>query len=135
MNKRIIRLFLFMALVGCMTASCTKENAIEKNNVVASAHSAAYIVEGRQHYANPQTEEEWSMFFDRMLALAEEGKTVHLWRTRSRSQSEASKEVITFTTKDRKKASVWAEEMTAEGYTVTVTYDHQTGIYTCVAIG
>lgn len=135
MNRRIFRLFVFLSVMGCVTTSCTKEELTEKPSAVVSAQSVAYVVDGQQYYANPQTDEEWAAFFDRMLALAEEGRTVHFWRTEQQSQFVASKEVITFTTKDRKKANAWAAEMTAEGYTVSVTYDQQTGIYTCTAIG
>ena len=135
MNRRIFRLFVFLSVMGCVTTSCTKEELTEKPSAVVSAQSVAYVVDGQQYYANPQTDEEWAAFFDRMLALAEEGRTVHFWRTEQQSQFVASKEVITFTTKDRKKANAWAAEMTAEGYTVSVTYGQQTGIYTCTAIG
>ena len=136
MYNNKVKLLAILLLAVCATTGCSKKDDLKSSTIVFdSTHSAAYVVDGQQYYANPQTDEEWAAFFDRMLALAEEGRTVHFWRTEQQSQFVASKEVITFTTKDRKKANAWAAEMTAEGYTVSVTYDQQTGIYTCTAIG
>ena len=75
MKNHRIELMLFLALIGCVTTSCTKEELTEKPSAVVSAQSAAYVVDGQQYYANPQTDEEWAAFFDRMLALAKEGES------------------------------------------------------------
>ena len=75
MKNHRIELMLFLALIGCVTTSCTKEELTEKPSAVVSAQSATYVVDGQQYYANPQTDEEWAAFFDRMLALAKEGES------------------------------------------------------------
>ena len=75
MKNHRIELMLFLALFGCATVSCTKEELTEKPSAVVSAQSAAYVVDGRLCYANPQTDEEWAAFFYRMLALAKEGES------------------------------------------------------------
>ena len=53
----------------------SKEELTESPCVAAISQSAAYVVDGQQYYANPQTDEEWAAFFDRMLALAKEGES------------------------------------------------------------
>ena len=75
MKTKRFKLMLFLALIGCVTTSCTKEELTEKPSAVVSAQSATYVVDGQQYYANPQTDEEWAAFFDRMLALAKEGES------------------------------------------------------------
>ena len=132
MKNRKIKLMLFLALFGCATVSCTKEEMIKEQYSVAACQSATYVVDGQQYYANPQTDEEWAAFFDRMFALAEEGRTVHFWRTESNIQ--ASKDIVTFTTKNKVLAQEWTAEKMAQGYDVTIFYNPQTGEYTCTAI-
>ena len=55
--KKICLIILF-AVLGVTLASCTKET--QSDTCVVAAQSATYVVDGRQHYANPQTEEEWA---------------------------------------------------------------------------
>ena len=132
MKKHTIKLMLFLALFGGVTTSCTKEELTESPCVAAISQSAAYVVDGRLCYANPQTEEEWAAFLDRMFALVEEGRTVHFWRTESNIQ--ASKDIVTFTTKNKVLAQEWTAEKMAQGYDVTIFYNPQTGEYTCTTI-
>ena len=134
MNRRIFRLFVFLSVMGCVTTSCTKEELTEKPSAVVSAQSATYVVDGQQYYANPQTDEEWAAFFDRMLALAKEGHTIQFWRNGLRQQFASTKEVVTFTTTDKEKARKWAAEKTEEGFVVTIMFNQQTGEYTCIAV-
>ena len=134
MKTKRFKLMLFLALIGCVTTSCTKEELTEKPSAVVSAQSAAYVVDGQQYYANPQTDEEWAAFFDRMLALAKEGHTIQFWRNGLRQQFASTKEVVTFTTTDKEKARKWASEKTEEGFVVTIMFNQQTGEYTCIAV-
>ena len=78
--KNQIKMMALLAVFGLAASSCTKENVVYDTEVLATAHTVTYIVDGRQYYDNPQTEEEWSLFLDRMVALAEEGYTVQFWR-------------------------------------------------------
>ena len=115
-----MKLIVLLALLGGVTASCTKENVTESPCIVASTRSVTYVVDGRQYYADPQTEEEWSEFLDRMLALAEEGHSVQFWRNGVRTSS--SKEKIVYTTTSQSDAKAWCDQKAHEGYTVSMTY-------------
>lgn len=129
---RINRIILLAAMLLCF-AGCTKENVAGGIHDGADTSSVTYLVGGQRYYANPQTNEEWSLFFDRMLAMAEEGYAVRIMRTDASRQVNASKEKVTYTTDDYNDAKAWAKEKTLEGYEVTITFDQETGKYTCIA--
>lgn len=131
MNK--LKLVAFMAVLGLTLGSCTKE-VVDDASIVTAPSSVTYFINGEQHYANPQTEEEWSDFLDRMFALAKEGNVVRFERSTAGGQGCVTKEKETFTTNDFTKAKAWAFQKELEGYVVTITYDQQSGEYTCIAI-
>ena len=134
MNKvkqRITYVVLF-AVLGILSASCEKEETTDSTDAVISTYSAIYMVEGQRFYANPQTEEEWLAFYEQMVALVEEGYTVHFWR--NGVQASCSKEKVTFTTTSHAEAVAWCKQKADEGYTVAMTFNQQTGQYTCIAV-
>lgn len=123
-----------LVLLGLAAAGCTKEDVVDNTYVVATVtQSASYTVDGIQYYSNPRNDDEWSAFLDRMVALAEEGHVVQFWRN-GIQRGDATKEVITYTTTDADDAKKWMKKKKDEGYIVTVQYDQQTGVYTCIAI-
>ena len=130
--KKISFIILF-AVLGVTLASCTKET-LSDTCVVAVEPSVTYFVNGQMHSSNPQTEEEWSMFFDRMLALAQKGYQVRIRRSDIPQEVLAAKEKVTYTTTDYNKAKAWANQKVIEGYEVTMTFNQETGEYTCIAI-
>lgn len=130
--KKISFIILF-AVLGVTLASCTKET-LSDTRVVTVEPSVTYFVNGQMHSSNPQTEEEWSMFFDRMLALAQEGYQVRIRRSDIPQEVLAAKEKVTYTTTDYNKAKAWANQKVIEGYEVTMTFNQETGEYTCIAI-
>ena len=134
MKKARIKLMAVLVLLGLAAAGCTKENVVEDNVVVAIVtQSTSYTVDGILYYANPQNDDEWSEFLDRMIALAEEGHAVQFWRN-DNQRCNAAKEVVTYTTTDVNKAKKWAAEKMEEGYVVSISYNQQTGEYTCIAV-
>ena len=130
--KKISFIILF-AVLGVTLASCTKET-LSDTRVVTVEPSVTYFVNGQMHSSNPQTEEEWSMFFDRMLALAQKGYQVRIRRSDIPQEVLAAKEKVTYTTTDYNKAKAWANQKVIEGYEVTMTFNQETGEYTCIAI-
>ena len=133
MKKINLKLIAALALPCIAFTGCTKENN-EPTAVVVTSQSAIYVVDGEWLYANPQNEVEWSDFVSHLIALAEEGHSVQFWRNESQLRDNSSKVIVTFTTTNSDEAKKWATEKIDEGYTISITYDHQTGIYTCVAI-
>ena len=134
MSKPRTKLIAVLVLLGLAAVGCTKENVVEDTLVVATVtQSASYTVDGIQYYANPQNDDEWSDFLDRMIALAEEGHAVQFWRN-DIQRGNATKEVITYTTTDVELAQKWAKQKMEEGYVVTISFNQESGEYTCIAV-
>ena len=72
-------------------------------------------------------------FFERMITLAREEYEVTIFSNVPFSPN-SSKETVTFTTSDADEATIGAKNMYDNGYTVTISYDKKTGIYTCIAV-
>jgi len=130
--KRQIKMMALIAVLGLGAASCTKETESDNIVIVTTTQTATYVVDGRQYYANPQSEEEWSEFLDRMFALAEEGHSVQFWRNDVRVES--SKETLTYNTSNLEDAQKWCKEKKDAGYTVSLTYNQETHEYNCIAV-
>ena len=134
LTKIRIRLMVLMLVLGVLSTGCRKENVTDGTDVVMSTNSVTYIVNGQQYYANPQTDEEWSAFFDRMFALVEEGYSVRFWRNDARVRTASTKEVIKFSTTSQVEAEAWCIEKIKAGYEVTMVYNQETGEYDCYAV-
>ena len=50
------------------------------------------------------------------------------------SDGKQTREHVTFTTSSKEKALKWCADREAEGYTVRMEYNEETGIFTCTAI-
>ena len=131
MKSQIKMKALLAVMIGLAASSCTKENVVYGTETLAPTHTVTYIVDGQQYYDNPQTYEDWSVFLDRMVALAEEGYTVQFWR--GNVQTSATKEKVTYSTSNLQEAKAWCKQKIDEGYIVTMTYNQATGKYDCVA--
>lgn len=124
---------IFIAL-SMVAASCQKEEVMSPIPVgqEASANIVNYTVDGKSFQAPINSDQDWSEFLYRMLALAEEGCTVTI---SSRVQTTSStKEIVTYTTTSKPDAYAWADNMTNQGYTVTISFDNTTGVFTCTAV-
>ena len=136
MRKIFITIALF-AVLGTLAVSCQKENIIDDTCVVAengTVFTVSYSVDGATHHITLIGEDAWHDFLNRMFALAEEGHVVSFRNEEASSRVVPSKDVVIFSTKDHDKAYAWADAMSEEGYTVTISYDRETGIYTCEAV-
>ena len=102
-----------------------------ENSTVYKIH---YSIDSVTHQVTLLGDETWHDFLNRMFALAEEGHTVTFRNVNINSQVASAKDVINYTTNNREDAYNWAEQMGEKGYSVTIKYDNNTGIYTCTAI-
>lgn len=136
MRKTFTTIALF-AVLGTLAVSCQKENIIDETSIVAEnnkVYTVCYTVDGVTHHLTLIGDDAWHDFMNRMFALAEEGHEVSFRNEETASRVVSTKDVVTYSTKDRDKAFAWADAMVEEGYTVTVRFDENTGIYTCYAI-
>ena len=136
MSKTLTTIALF-AVLGTLAVSCQKENIIDETNIVAendTVYQVSYTVDGVTHQLTLVGDEAWHDFLKRMVALAEEGHEVSFRNEEASLRAVSTKEKVTYTTTNQDEALVWSEMMIKDGYTVTISYDKASGIYTCIAI-
>ena len=134
--KKVIRTVALLSVIALMPTSCEKETFVcdkKTTSQMASMQKVTYTVDGMTTQVMVLSDEAWYDFLDWMFALAEEGHRVS-FRRGAASERSASKETVTFTTQDQNEAYDWANMMAHHGYTVQVSFDRTTGIYTCTAI-
>lgn len=136
MSKRTRTVALFIVL-SVAAISCQKEtfnDVIDNQTEVTMSRSVSYMVDGTLYHATLHSDAEWDALMHRLLALARNGHRVVLANGNNVTTSSLSKEVVTFTTTDEEEANHWAAQMTANGYTVSISYDKKTGEYNCIAV-
>ena len=136
MSKTLTTIALF-AVLGTLAVSCQKENIIDETNIVAendTVYKVSYTVDGVTHQLTLVGDEAWHDFLNRMVALAEEGHEVSFRNEEASLRAVSTKEKVTYTTTNQDEALAWSEMMIKDGYTVTISYDKASGIYTCIAI-
>lgn len=75
----------------------------------------------------------WKEFLYNMLDMAEKGNTVRILNDKNTAQIEAAKEVVIYTTADKDEATAWCDEMYANGYSVSISYDSEHNVFVCIA--
>ncbi|MBP5536221.1 MAG: hypothetical protein J6X62_05445 [Bacteroidales bacterium] len=136
-KSRTIKALALIAVLGTMAAGCQKETMVEPQTSVAEVGAVRhvhYTVNGELRQEKLVGEEAWNDFLYRMLALAERGYTVRILNGNRTTQVSASKEVVTYTTTDKAAAFTWCDNMHSQGYDVTIEYNEETGVYTCIAV-
>ena len=133
MKKTLKKVALLTVLTLAATA-CQKENDVLPLGTEQTSETlqVVYAINGQVYHAT-LSESEWDAFVERMLALAREGYEVTFAKNTSSFTSQ-SKEEVTFVTNSEQEAHAWANEMTDQGYTVSISYDKKTGKYTCIAV-
>ena len=137
MKKKTIKIMALLAVLSVAAVSCQKENLVPSTPAeVITDNQAVYIyqyeVNGIRSRITLRGEAERADFINRMLALAQEGNTVSFFDETQYTQN-FTKEDVTYTTKDKEDALNWASGMLDLGYTVTIEYDKNKGIYNCTA--
>lgn len=139
MKKTIITVAL-LAVLTSLAVSCQKEEAditpATPSAVIidnAALRTVVYTINGVSYRLTLLGDQAWHDFLSRMFALAEEGHSVTFFNEEAASRVLPSKEVETHSTSNKEDAYQWSEQKVKEGYTVTIVFDEETGIYTCYA--
>jgi hypothetical protein len=135
--KRNHKTLALLTLFGALATGCQKEELFCPDNQYAIAQVTStvtmkYSLDGTEYLSVITTEEYYDFVF-MMLTMAEQGHSVSFCEVREQETGNASKESVIHKTKDREDAIKWSSEMGDEGYTVEISYDEQTGVYTCIA--
>ena len=138
MNK-IFRPVAILAVLALLSTGCSKEGQELEMNARTTAEAMnvymiRYTVDGVQHHVKLHGEAEHAAFIYNMLTLAEQGHSVSFCDETKVSQQSYAKETVTFTTSNKIEAYNWAFEMEQNGYTVSVSYNPDTNVFTCIAI-
>lgn len=136
MKKTFRRAALLVALVTA-TSGCQKEQFIDFPPMsweATSSETVVYVVDGAVSTTDIYSDDDWIEFLDRMVALALRGHSVTFWNNSQSGIVNGTKEKVTFSTPDKEQALRWMAEMYDQGYTVSISYDAATGLYTCTAI-
>ncbi len=139
MKKTIITVAL-LAVLTSLAVSCQKEEAditsATPSTVIAendTLRTVVYTIDGVSYRLTLVGDQAWHDFLSRMFALAEEGHSVTFFNEEAASRVLPTKEVETHSTSNKEDAYQWSEQKVKEGYTVTIVFDEETGIYTCYA--
>ena len=135
--KKKIKTVALLAVLSVAAVGCQKETIVVPQTGIeesGTVYTVRYAINGVTHTETLVGEQAWADFLQRMLALAEEGYRVTVSRNGETAQYADSKEVVTYKTTDKKAAYDWIEEKVAEGYEVSISFNPQTGEYTCTAI-
>lgn len=129
--KKTLRTAALLGLLSLAATGCMKEN-VANPVAITNGYEIAYSTGSYYGHDNLNSDEEWDLFLDRMLALAKEGYEVTIFGNTSSTSS--AKEVVTYTTTSEEDAKNWAKDMIQQGYEVHISYDDRTGLFTCTAI-
>ena len=135
MNKTV-KTGALLSILGLTVTSCQKENLVDIPTHVATetvaTYTVCYTIDGVSSQITLVGDVAWNNFLEWLFSLAEEGHSVTFFQTdRVCSQS---KETVTYSTPDKKKAIAWANEMSNAGYQVTIVFDENTQEHVCTAI-
>ena len=119
--KTAFKLFILMAVVLSF-AACEKEGNRHERDIVYT------VAEQTTTTVHLTTEAEWDALLDQFCDYAEGGSSV-TFRNANRTTKSTTKEAVTYSTNNRDEMKRWMAQMEAEGKTVTVTYDSQTGTW------
>ena len=136
MKKKIIKIASLCAVLSLTTISCQKEPMFDstmQQTDVSIMYTIGYTINGVSHITTFNSEEAYYQFLQYLFAMAREGYTVS-FRNNAQQQTSSSKERVVFTTNNESEAIAWGKKMSDAGYTVSIEYNQETGIYTCIAI-
>lgn len=132
-NLKFIALAL---LLGGLSTACQKEEMVEHNcHAVENNQTATitYIIDNKSFAVEIRNDREREELFSYLLLMAKEGHKVSCYDESKREQTYGAKEKVTYETANEAEANKWMYEMVVAGYTVRITYDEKTGMYTCTA--
>ena len=134
--KKLIIPATLLAMLSLTTVSCQKENLVEtaiQSVENSGTRTILYTVNGSAYRQIIHSDEDLDALMFTLFALAREGYTVRMMDENQTFNENSTKETVTYTTQDKDKAIKWAKEKYNEGYNVTISFNQETGEYTCVA--
>ncbi len=135
--KKYIIPATFLAMISLAYVSCQKENFTERASHCIENYSLLtieYSVNSTVYSCTIRNKDEWNTLMSFIIDLTKEGNTVRIMNKNVTYCETFSKETIKYITKNQKEANEWTFQRLLEGYNVTMTYNQETGEYTCIAV-
>lgn len=126
-----------IAVLGTTAVSCQKEEIVIPQNIIAETtakYTISYSINGVNYNALLHNDTELDVLLHQLLALARQGNTIVISDNVLSSRTIPTKEKIIYTTNNEDEAFRWAADRTKEGYTVEISFNEHTGIFTCTAV-
>lgn len=125
------RFLLLSALLVLMATGCQKDNTIIENSLqeesMQECQIANYTIDGIAYCAAIQNETDYSVLIQQLIALAQSGHHVTITIGTQNHHDAFAKEEVHFQTKDEKEMAEWAQKMSSDGYSVSISYED--GVY------
>lgn len=128
--KTALKLFTLLTAVLAF-AACKPEHP--EPDKVRYERDIVYYVDGENHHAAGQGEDQWNTLLDNLLDQAAEGSTVTFYNENIQPSLSKTKGNVTFSTTSREEMKAWCTRMEDAGMTVTITYDTETGVWNGIA--
>ncbi len=134
--KKLFYSVALLAVFGMTTIGCQKERIVE-NQMVKPEMNVKYLVytiDGVTYNARYENDVEYSALIRQIVAYTRKGSRVELVNNTNTNSVRATKETVTYTTTSEEDAALWSEKMAKDGYTVTVTFNPDDKVFTCIAV-
>ncbi len=135
--KQTIRTFAAFALLGITLAGCQKEEQLpmqqnSQTETVSIVYEVSYSINGTYHHQRVNGEQNLRDLMQQLMALGNNGYSIHIRNASVTSEVFHTKEKVTFTTRNEEEAINWSIKMISNGYNVEIT--EQDGVFVCVAV-
>lgn len=134
--RKITKTIAILSVLGMTTVACQKETMIEPqmaSPVTDNVYTVQYSIDGQYYSATLSDDAALHDLLRSLCALAKQGYRVSINNGNALSGYVSAKEKIVFETKDEAEMMTWMGNMMLAGYTVTVSYDQTTGVFTGIA--
>lgn len=137
MNKK--QTLALLAVLSLASASCQKETikeTLDQPSVEVNRSSCviAYSIDGTESRITVTSPSERTALISWLVGMAEENHKVTFREIGNDRNISSSKDTQTFSSSSKEEVVEWAENMSLQGYVVTIEYDKTTGLYTGTAV-
>lgn len=130
-------IFAALLALSCIApTSCSKENKQTSMNLTSESHTGRvirYSINRTDYRCIIRNNEDWITPISNILALSREGFTIRITDENHAYRESLTKKTVTLTNKGKSEVDEWIFKKLLERYEVIVSYNDNTGEYTCIA--
>lgn len=134
--------YFLLCTVALLATGCQKESTqcrtmntgIVMSDVSNDAICMTYSVDGVSHSVVLRGEDDLINMICSLTWLTTQGHIVVIGKGNVQANPAATKDVVTFETKEQKEMELWTMKMLLEGYSIEQYYDAERGVYVGIAV-